>query len=297
MGTTSEGSRSNIDLIDGYRRDQVRRNLERSTIDGRCSRLRLFARWLDAPILEADRHRIETFLDGRHLGAKARYRWISDLGCFYQWCLFEEIPGATNPTLKIQRPKLKPGLPRPAESADIEMALRLASPTLRAMIFLEHLAGARAIEVARLQRSDVRETLAEPVIVLHGKGSKSRIVPLHPDLLKALRDLPMRSRGAVFRGRTGAPLTPAQVTARVNYWLHGLGITSTGHQLRAWFATNYYAQTRDIIGTQELLGHASIETTRLYTKWVPTPERADGVRRLSLRPPEHAEPAGSTVAP
>lgn len=267
-------------VLAGFRRAQGRRGLTRATIDGRDRSLRLFFHWLGRCLLTATPKDVDNFLDQRDLGARARYKYLSDFHCFYQWTMRQEIPGAQDPTLRIDRPKLHAGLPRPIGDDDLDMALRMADTRMRAMLLTAHLAGARCIEIARLEREDVCDTYDPPVILLHGKGDKDRVVPLHDELATALRVLPMPRAGRVFRSPTGRPLTANGVSWEICQYLHTLGISDTAHSLRHWFGTHFYAATKDLRVTQEMMGHASPTTTAIYTRWSVS-DAVDGVRRLS----------------
>ena len=122
------------------------------------------------------------------------------------------------------------------------------------MLTLASLAGLRAGEIGDLERDDIIE--AKGLIrVRHGKGDKERIVPLHPEVLEALRCLPMPKTGAIFTRPRGSRHTGATVSQTVNRYLDELGIDATLHAGRHWFATSIYARTHDIRVTQELLGH------------------------------------------
>jgi integrase/recombinase XerC len=100
-----------------------------------------------------------------------------------------------------------------------------------------------------------------------GKGGKERIVPLHPDVMEALRCLPMPKSGAIFSRPRGGRFGPAEMSEAIRDYLHFLGIDASGHQLRHWFATEVYANTHDIRVTQELLGHQSPQTTAGYVAY------------------------------
>jgi integrase len=128
-------------------------------------------------------------------------------------------------------------------------------------------------EIAGLQRDDILERHEPPVLVVTaGKGDRERVVPLHPDVLAALRVFGMPKQGPVFIGsRTGAQLSPAAMSHAVGRYFRSLGIDATGHQLRHWFGTNVYRTSgKDLRATQELLGHSSPTTTAIYAAWNPT---------------------------
>ena len=265
-------------LIAAYRRDQDRRGLSRLTIDSRSSALRLFAVWLDRDLLSASRDDVETFLDGRHLGPRARYRWVSDIHNLFEFAIREGF-ATSDPTIRIRRPKLPALLPRPIADEALSLALSVADRRTATMLLCAHLAGMRAMEIAQLSREDVLDTRRPPLLVLHGKGNKDRLVPLHPELGAALLALPMQRTGRVFRAPRGGPLNSNQVSAEVNTFLHENGISDTCHSLRHWFGTKVYEQTRDLRAVQSLLGHANPATTAGYVRWS-MDHAVDGVNGL-----------------
>jgi site-specific recombinase XerD len=262
-------SPEHADLLRLYRVHQDRRALLPSSIQGARTRLQAFARWVEpANMVDASRADVETFLDGRRtregrkLNSRTRYYWIAHLHAFYEWAL-NEGHVHEDPTRAIVRPKQRRVLPRPIADDDLELAIRTAPAQMRAMLTLAAFAGLRVQEIAGLDRDDIIE--AKSLIrVRHGKGQKERIVPLHPDVLAALRCLPMPKSGAIFVRPRGGRHLPYTVGIAVGRYLHEHGIDATAHQLRHWFATEVYAHSHDIRVTQELLGHSDPSTTAGY---------------------------------
>jgi integrase/recombinase XerC len=131
-------------------------------------------------------------------------------------------------------------MPRPIASAELEAAVAGAPPREQAMLLLAAFEGMRCVEIARLTREDVFEHKDPPIIIAYGKGSKERIIPLHPEVLQALRRLPLPRTGPVFRYDSGAPFTAQRVSQIANTYLHDAGTDSTMHQLRHFFGTHTY---------------------------------------------------------
>jgi integrase len=257
------------ELLRAHLLHQERRgNLPRS-IEKRQGSLKSFARWM-APrgMFEATRNDIELFLDGRRtrkgrkINPRTRYYWIAHLHAFYKWAVLEELI-TVDPTVAVVRPIMRGVLPRPIEDDDLIMAIRAARPQMRAMLSLAAFAGLRCQEIAGLDRDDIIE--AKGLIrVRFGKGAKERIVPLHPDVMEALRCLPLPRSGALFVRPRGGRHLPYTVSIAIGDYLHDLEINATAHQLRHWFGTEIYAATHDIRVTQELLGHSSPVVTAGY---------------------------------
>jgi len=257
---------SNHLLLRRTKLDQERRgNLPRS-VEKRMIALRAFTRWLgDKSLLEVEREDIERFLDQRHIGNNTRYTWISHFHCFYEWARSEGITH-DDPTARIVRPRIRRRLPRPAATDQLAEALKIADPELRCWLVLAAYQGLRVQEIAGLDRGDVIE--AEGLLrVTQGKGDKERMLPLHPEVLAALNELPMPRTGWVFRRQMGGKYTAPAMSLAFNQALRDHGVEATAHQLRHWFATNLYGATHDLRLTQEMLGHASPQTTAIYTQF------------------------------
>lgn len=120
--------------------------------------------------------------------------------------------------------------------------------------------GLRRGEVARVHSDDVVTDLDGWSLVVHGKGDRTRLVPLSPVLARELRALPP---GWAFPGDDGGHLSPRWVGKLVGRLLPP-GMTM--HGLRHRFATRAYHVDRDLLTVQQLLGHASPVTTRAYVQ-------------------------------
>lgn len=184
------------------------------------------------------------------------------LRAFYGWAAasghVDRSPAAALPTVRLPRP-----VPRPTPEDVYRQALRTATLNRdeRALlaIRLAGQAGLRRGEVARVRAEDVERDLLGWSLRVTGKGGHVRLVPLPDDLAEQLQ----RGEGWVFPSpaRPGQPLTAGHVARLVTCYLPP---GSTMHQLRHRFATVAYADARDLVAVQELLGHARIETTRTY---------------------------------
>ena len=270
----------NNELLRRVKTDQERRGILPGSIKKRQLCLRAFARSLgETLLLDATREQIETFLDGRNLAAGTRYGWVSHIHCFFVWAIDEELT-TTDPTVRIRRPKLRKHLPRPAAGDQLVEALRYADPVFRAWIKLAAYQGLRVQEIAGLDVQDV--DLTDGLLrVVHGKGATERLLPLHPDVAEALICLPMPKTGRVFQRPRGGGYSPAELSRVFNLRLTEYDVEATAHQLRHWFATNLYAATRDLRVTQEMMGHASSQTTSVYVGFS-NDTATEGVNALRL---------------
>ncbi|ANY20874.1 Tyrosine recombinase XerC [Tsuneonella dongtanensis] len=181
---------------------------------------------------------------------------------------------------RLRGPRLKKGLPRPVTPDDaVNLADLVAGSAAeewigsrdRAVLLLMYGAGLRIAEALSLKGKDM--PLGETLTVT-GKGSKQRVVPLLPIVRDGVADYaakspwPLDADAPLFRGARGGPLGQGMVQkamARARIAL-GLPATATPHALRHSFATHLLGAGADLRSLQELLGHASLGSTQIYTK-------------------------------
>jgi integrase/recombinase XerC len=142
----------------------------------------------------------------------------------------------------------------------------------RAIMELLYSSALRLAELTRLNRGDI--DFSDQVVRVLGKGNVARVVPVGSFAIKALQAwLRVRSQvakhneAAVFVGRGGRRLGPRAVQVRVDYWARhqGIAVHVHPHMFRHACATHVLESSRSIREVQELLGHASISTTQIYT--------------------------------
>lgn len=177
---------------------------------------------------------------------------------FYSWMvlvgLLEASPAAELPSVRVPR-----GRPRPTPERAYKDALAVADDRLRLALLLAGQCGLRRAESARARRQDVEEDLTGWSLRVTGKGGHVRLVPL-PDPLARL--ILSRPAGWLFPGLDGGHLSAGHLGRIVSRALpEGLAM----HSLRHRCGTVSYAGTRDLRAVQELLGHASVTTTQIYT--------------------------------
>lgn len=226
-------------------------------------RVAILARWAGPrSLLELGPEDLEGFLDKRRVGAATRASYITAMRSLYRWAVDHDLV-ERDPTMRMARPKVRAGRPRPVADDVLAGALAEANPETRALLLLGALAGLRVSEMAGLSGEDV-DLAAGLLEVVDGKGGKARIVPVHPALGDALRALPMPAAGAVFRSRSGARLTGHAVGDRMR---EVLGKGGTPHQTRHWAGTQWWRESHDIRTVAELLGHANPQTSMVYAKF------------------------------
>lgn len=194
---------------------------------------------------------------------------------FYAWGV-EAGHIEQSPALRVPRVKPKQPKPRPADDRSYRLALLAGTARERLMLRLAIEAGLRRGEVARVHSRDLLPDLTGWTLRVHGKGGKERDVPLPAGLAAELRALP---EGWAFPGDDGGHLSPRWVGTLLTRLLPD-GLTM--HTLRHRFATDVYDVTRDLALVQDLLGHASVNTTRIYVQ-VPTERLRGAVEEASRR--------------
>ncbi|WP_300345521.1 tyrosine-type recombinase/integrase [Nesterenkonia sp.] len=198
------------------------------------------------------------WLGAQEWGADTLRSHRSALTGFYQWGLttgrIDTDPTRALPSIKQKRPK-----PRPIPGRIIQKALNEASERERLMIKLGRYLGLRACEIAVVHRDDLIEDLMGWSLVVHGKGGHQRVVPVDD---KTIIERVAAADGYCFPGAVNGHLSAARVSELLS---EALPAGYTGHQLRHTFASTIYERTRDVRVVQELLGHASLNTTQIYT--------------------------------
>lgn len=195
---------------------------------------------------------------------------------FFTWaCNPHDARLDFDPTALLPRPSTPRGIPRPVSDAELQHILANAVEPYRTWSKLAAYAGLRAIEIAGLHREHVTQ---ENLHVVRGKGGRPGMLPTHPEIWAAVRDLPA---GPIALTKTGDPAsdTYVSVTAAL-YFRQDLNMPGVGlHRLRHWYGTSIYRATKDIRRTQELLRHASPSTTAIYTL-VSSEERLAAIQTL-----------------
>jgi integrase/recombinase XerC len=226
-----------------------------------------------------DNSQLRTFaaaLHGGGLSPRSIQRHLSAARTFYEF-LMREGHCTRNPALDVRAPKAKKRLP-PTLDAD-QMGRLLAfrvddslSARDKAIMELFYSSGLRLAELVSLSVTAV--DLKDRTVRVLGKGSKTRIVPVGRQAVDALKTwlkervaLVKHGVDALFVGQSGHPLSVRAVQLRVGAWgrRQGLGVHVHPHMFRHSFATHLLESSGDLRGVQELLGHADIGTTQIYT--------------------------------
>lgn len=186
---------------------------------------------------------------------KRSYR--TALRCFYSWAHLTGRIG-TNPAWLLPAIKIAIHPARPAPEAVLAAGLLAASDRVRLMVLLAAKEGLRRGEIARVHTDDVELDALGTSLRVHGKGRRERLVPLCDEVRILLSEAPM---GYLFPGQINGHLSPAHVGKLVS---RVLAPSWTAHSLRHRCATKCYAEGRDLLAVQRILGHAKPETTQQY---------------------------------
>ena len=277
------------------------RALSPRTLEGEEYRLRLFASWLSAEreklrsLVEIDRSVLDDYAiylgvyedaDGHRLKASTRHAYLSAVRSFFTW-LESRGKLLLNPAEDLALPKVPKRLPRGVLTAeevtrvlrvpDLETPLGLRNRTLLELLYST---GIRNAELRALKLADLN--FAEGLVTVHeGKGTKDRVVPMGEAAASFLRRYLDESRPSLRRSRFeehvilsrfGKALSKAQLIRLMEATGRkaGLGKPLTCHGLRHSCATHMLQGGADIRHIQEMLGHATLSATEIYTHVAPT---------------------------
>ena len=250
----------------------IRRGLSPQTIKRRRNTYQRFELWLGSDPRKATEADITAWLDSLAVGPDTRGHYTGDLAAYYQWAR-RHGHRPDDPTELIERPRRRKRLPRPIAHADLAMALELAGPQTRVILALASLAGLRAMDIARLSWSDV-DLGADVLWVRDSKGGSDRVVPICRDLRAELVRWGVRTRGPVVPRQDGGYYRPGTISAYICRFFRDAGIPAQLHACRHFFATELVSEGSDVTVVAELMGHASLQTTRGYARVAGRAKRA-----------------------
>jgi integrase/recombinase XerC len=264
-----------------------------------------YARDLAALVKYCDRNGLEdwTALDNQHvrvfaahshaggLSPRSVQRRLSAVRSFYEFLLRENQPRRgdktvplsgvrRNPAHDVRAPKAAKRLPETLDPDQMARLLDIAPNDQpgsfvlrdRAIMELLYSSGLRLAELVGLDEGAL--DLVEGMVRVLGKGEKTRLVPVGSVAVKVLKEwllqraaLAKPEEKALFIGRGGRRLGPRAIQTRVAHWARrqGLSMHVYPHLFRHSFATHLLESSRELRGVQELLGHADISTTQVYT--------------------------------
>lgn len=234
---------------------------------------------VEAQLLLVTEAEVRTWTGKLHrqgLVGKTLQRKLSSIRRFYQW-LLNNRQIDVNPAADIRAPRQPRRLPDTlsAEQIDFLLTIQPENPLeFRdcAMLELFYSSGLRLSELAGLDLTDL--DIAQHIVRVTGKGNKQRDVPVGRMALQALRawlevrgELCDADETALFVSRQRKRISVRNIQARLMYWQQHQGMTQKlhPHKLRHSFASHLLESSGDLRAVQELLGHADISTTQIYT--------------------------------
>lgn len=227
-------------------------------------------------------HQLRSFISAGHRqgrSGRTLQRRLSAIRTFFYF-LSREGRVKTNPAMEFSAPKSNPKLPVTIDTDQVSKLLEIDSKSWhglrdRAMLELFYSSGLRLTELTGSNVGDV--SFDDGTIRVRGKGGKERLLPVGSKAVDALKewlecrtDTPRSRRcddKALFVSERGDRISPRNVQSRVRHWCKRLGITTRvhPHTLRHSFASHLLESSQDLRAVQELLGHADIATTQIYT--------------------------------
>lgn len=261
---------------------QVEKGLAKNSLEAYARDLEKLKNWAeknDFDLLKLTRRDLRewlTDLAGENLSENSKRRVVSALRGFYKFLMFDGHI-AKNPAEDLAAPSKGVYLPKFLNQADMENLLRVPDVSQetglrdRAIIELMYACGLRVSEAVDLKISDVE--LDAGILTCKGKGSKTRKVPVGTSAVEWLKSyLVLRRRKEnieiqnLFVTSSGKPLNRQTIFNFIKEYAERIGLEGVSpHTLRHSFATHLVQNRADIRSVQQMLGHADISTTQIYT--------------------------------
>ncbi|MEE9310223.1 MAG: tyrosine recombinase XerC [Cocleimonas sp.] len=245
--------------------------------------LEQFSQWLTTKdiddIVNADSLSIRNWIATLHrqgIGGKTLQRKLSSLRSFYQFLVRKHLL-KNNPAVDIRAPKTARTLPKTLDADSLTQLLAFKSDDVlavrdKAMMELFYSSGLRLSELVGLNVDTV--DLQEKSLRVTGKGNKTRVLPIGRKAIIALEEwdkqrvnLANVEEIGLFVSNRGSRISVRSVQQRLDYWRKKQGLEQHihPHKLRHSFASHLLESSGDLRAVQELLGHADISTTQIYT--------------------------------
>lgn len=275
--------------LDAYLRHLViERGLSKNTLSAYKSDLAKYREYLDQNSfseLRITRSQLSDFLQwlsAQNLRAASSARILAAVRGYQKYLLLENLR-TDDPSQQVKSPKLPKRLPKALTQSQVMALLSAAGPEPddetadvlrlrnRAILELMYSSGCRVSEVAQL---DLDEMVQGGWVRIRGKGSKERLVPVGSFAQRAIDAYLIRSRPllsakaggpALFLNQRGSRLSRQSIWEIIQSAGVGCGLSVSPHSLRHSFATHLIEGGADVRVVQELLGHASVATTQIYT--------------------------------
>lgn len=279
----SENSPKNRDFVREYLSYlQVEKGLAKNSVEGYerdLSRLKLWAEKNNYILAELSRKDLREWmidLAGENLSENSKRRMISALRGFYKFLQFDGHI-AKNPAEDLDAPQKGLYLPKFLNQTEIENLLAVPDVSTeiglrdRAILELMYACGLRVSEVCDLQYKDI--DLDAGVLTCKGKGSKTRRVPVGKSAIEWLKNyMTLRRKKenieiqSIFVSFSGTAINRQTIFLFIKEYAEKVGLSDVSpHTIRHSFATHLVQNSADIRSVQQMLGHADISTTQIYT--------------------------------
>ena len=268
--------------IDEWRTWQLAQGLALRTVDERLNIVGRFAATVDDPATVDHVPVVEWLATNggsrRQWSTSTKATYRSALAAWFEWLVKMEYR-PDDPMTKVGAVRVPAREARPVADEHLPRLLRARMHhTTRVMIMLAAYAGLRVHEIAKLRGEDV-DPIARTLTV-KGKGGKTVRLPLADALVEVAGTMPQRGWWFPTHSETGHIL-PSSVSYVVSEVMKRVGVPGTAHSLRHWFASTLVDEDVDIRTVQELLRHASLQTTQIYTR-VSDERRRTAVDKLDM---------------
>lgn len=241
--------------VAAYKRFLLASGRSTKTVSLRLDWLARFARAVEVPPFQIEETAVIDWSSAQDWSQATRRSAHQSIKGFYAWAY---TYGLTDSMPTIPSVRKTPPNPHPASDEAVKLCLLSGDYRVRLAARLASELGLRRGEVACINTDrDVTETVSGAALIVHGKGNKTRIVPMPAAIAGELRGY----RGYVFPGKENGHVSAAWLGKLVSRELPP-GVTM--HALRHRFTTRAYRATRDLVAVQKVLGHASPETTLVY---------------------------------
>lgn len=260
------------------------KQLSPKTVESYQFTLSEFEKYLSTQTVETwqqvSHHTMRHFVATMHrkgLGAKSIAQKLSALRSFFNFlCRIQQIK--INPLKGIRGPKLEKRLPKTMDVDEVSGFLNtldandFISSRDKAIMELFYSSGIRLSELQNLKLTDI--DFNDASVRVTGKGNKTRLAPVGRAAIQALQDwikhrnpVAELDENSLFVTQQGKPLKIRSIQARLEYWGKKLGLSSRlhPHKLRHSCASHFLESSSDLRAVQELLGHANLSTTQVYT--------------------------------
>ena len=288
MRESDKAMKSTFPRIDEWRLSQNARNLSPRTIEARIERLEDLAKYLGRDPSDAGTRELSEYMamvsDRRNwrnepLNASTMSTYHSHIAAWFDWLVQMEYRD-DDPCSRLTPPRRRKATPRPV--SDRELIAALAIPMhrrTRMMLYLAAFQGLRCHEIAKLRGEDVN--LRDGLIRVKGKGNSDFTRELHEVVIKEAASYPTKGFWFPMRGDDTRPMGARSVSIIIGRLFDRAQIDGGAHRLRHWYATTLLHDGASTRLVQDLMRHASIQSTEIYTQVSPQ-DRAAAVARLKM---------------